>query len=142
MAQVTRNSHENFDRAEKIRLGSERSFGFTFAALFIIIGLGPLLLQHPPRPAFAAAGAVFFLISILRPAVLKKPNQMWLKLGLFLNKTVSPVVLGLLYYAAFVPTGLLLKVFRKDILSLKLNRAAQSYWIKSPEPLSTMQDQF
>ncbi|MEQ1723953.1 MAG: hypothetical protein ABL930_12315, partial [Pseudobdellovibrio sp.] len=63
-------------------------------------------------------------------------------LGLFLNKIVSPIILFVLFFLVFLPIGLLLKIFRKDILSLKINKEQQSYWIKSETSSTNMVDQF
>ncbi|AGH96709.1 SxtJ family membrane protein [Pseudobdellovibrio exovorus] len=135
-------SHENYERTEKVRLGSEKNFGLTFAVLFLILAIAPLLFQHPLRLWALITSAVLALISFTFPQLFKYSNRYWLKFGMLLGKIVSPVVLGLLFFLIFWPIGLLLKIFGKDVLNLKLQATASSYWIKSEEGLSTMKDQF
>ena len=68
-------------------------------------------------------------------------NKLWFKFGLFLGKFVSPIVMGLIFFIVVTPTGLILKIFRKDVLRLKKNNE-KSYWIEKNEPKSKMKNQF
>lgn len=140
---LTKNfNHENFDRKEKFKSGTEKSFGLTFGCVFLIIALLPLLRQHPVNVWPLGVAFLFFVFAFGAPAYFKFPNMLWLKLGLLLNRIVSPVILSVLFFLVFLPTGLLLKLFKKDILGLKLDRTAHSYWIRSADPESSMKDQF
>lgn len=40
------------------------------------------------------------------------------------------LILIITYYFVLTPIGLLAKLFKKDFLNLKIEREAQSYWIK------------
>jgi len=53
--------------------------------------------------------------------------------------------MALLYYVSVVPTGLIMRALGKDLLRLKLDRTAESYWIarEPPGPApESMKDQF
>ena len=39
--------------------------------------------------------------------------------GLLLGRIVSPIIMGIIYFFVVTPTGLIMKIFRKDLLSLK-----------------------
>jgi Saxitoxin biosynthesis operon protein SxtJ len=90
--------------------------------------------------------AVLFLASsLLYPAVLNPLNRMWLKFGLLLHKVVNPIVMGLLFFGTVLPTGLVMRAIGKDLLRLKRQPDADSYWIgrQPPGPAAeTMKDQF
>jgi hypothetical protein len=43
-------------------------------------------------------------------AALAPLNKWWTKLGVLLYRAVSPIVLGLLFYVAVMPVGLLMRV--------------------------------
>jgi len=47
----------------------------------------------------------------------------------------------LVFFLVLIPTSLLMKIFRKDILNLKKNKT-KSYWIEKTGPKSKMKDQF
>ena len=55
------------------------------------------------------------------------------------------MVLGLIYLTTIVPIGLLMRATGRDLLSLKFDRQAKSYWVvrepPGPEP-ATMIQQF
>jgi hypothetical protein len=135
-------SHENYERAEKVKLGSDKKFGLTLGIIFSFLGLAPLMAQHPIRLWALIVGFIFISLALTKPKLLSMPNLYWSKLGLLLGKIISPFVLFLLFFLVFLPIGLLLKVFRKDILNLKINKEQQSYWIKSETSSTNMVDQF
>lgn len=127
-------SHENLNRAEHIEGSSDRSFGFVFAVVFVVIAAWPLLAGKGPREwALAVAGA-FALVAVVRPAVLAVPNRLWMKLGLLMGKIVSPIALGILFYGVFTPLGVLMRLMGKDPLRLKLDPLATTYWIAREPP--------
>ena len=59
----------------------------------------------------------------------------------FLEKIVSPIIMGIIFFLVVTPTGLLMKVFRKDVLNLKFN-TNKSYWIEKNDQKSKMKNQF
>lgn len=90
--------------------------------------------------------AVLFLVAALfYSAALKPLNRLWLKFGLLLHKVVNPIVMALVFFGAVLPTGLLMRALGKDLLRLKRQPDANSYWIErrppGPPPES-MKDQF
>ncbi|MBY0552905.1 hypothetical protein K2P97_00135 [bacterium] len=142
MSKLQNFSHENFDRPEKINLGSERSFGLTFAALFLLISLWPVFTKQAFKATPLYLSLFLLFVSVACPNILKWPNFLWLKLGLLLNKIISPIVLLLLFIFAFSPLGLLLRLFGKDVLKLKIDKSAKSYWLNSETDTSNMKNQF
>lgn len=135
-------SHENFNRKEKVKLGTEKNFGYVFTGVFFLVAVAPLFFSRPLRFGFLIASICFLAVTLIDPARLKPLNQLWGRLGILLGKIVSPIVLGLLFFSAFLPVGILLKLFKKDVLNLKLLKHEKSYWIKSETGLSSMKDQF
>lgn len=142
MSHIKNVFHESFGRVDKIKAGSEKSFGVTFAIIFLLLAVLPVFFQHPVRLWALLLSSIFLIIAFVAPNLLKPLNLFWLKFGIFLNKIISPVVLFLLFIFAFIPIGLLLKLFKKDILNLNFDKLSDSYWIKSNAQLSSMKDQF
>jgi hypothetical protein len=138
-------THESFSREEEIVTGSDRSFGFVMAGAFGL--LSALNAWHAGRiwPWTAALAVAFLFAALLRPAVLVPLNRIWLKFGLLLHKIVNPVVMALLFYGTVLPTGLVARAMGKDLLRLRREPEAESYWIvrtpPGPAPES-MKDQF
>jgi hypothetical protein len=72
--------------------------------------------------------------ALLRPGVLAPLNRLWMRFGLLLAKVVNPLVLGLLFFVTILPIGLIMRALGKDLLRLKLDRSARSYWIAREPP--------
>lgn len=127
--------HEHTPRhTSQIQSSSDRSFGFVFAAVFLIVALFPLLHAAGIRIWAVAVSGVFLLLASFLPHVLAPANRLWTKFGLLLHNIVSPVALGILFFLVVTPTGLLMRLFGKDPLRLRFDPAADSYWIKRDPP--------
>jgi hypothetical protein len=128
MASSKSQLHEDFSRDE-VPQASERSFGFVFAGFFTLVALLPLVRGHAWRPWALGVAAVFLVLALVAPAVLRPLNRVWMALGALLNRIVAPVVLGVIFYLIFTPFGLLMRVFGKRPLALDRDPSAPSYWI-------------
>lgn len=138
-------AHESFSREEEVQTPSERSFGFVFATVFLIVALFPLLGGGEPRWWAIAVSAAFLAAALLVPAVLAPLNRLWFKFGMLLHRVVSPLILGFLFYLVVLPVGLLLRLFGKRVVERGFDRSARSYWIErtpaGPAP-DTLRNQF
>jgi hypothetical protein len=107
-----------------------------FAVVFLLISLAPLRHGHAPRWWALAVAGVLALVALVRPKLLARINWLWTKLGLLLGKVVSPIALGILFYAVLTPLAVVMRLRGKDPLRLKLDPAADTYWIlrKPPGP--------
>jgi hypothetical protein len=142
---MERTTHEVFTRDEKTVAGSDRSFGVVMAAVLATLTL--LNGWHSGKlwPWTGGLAALFLAAAFLRPLLLNPLNLMWLRFGLLLHGVVNPVVMALLFYGTVLPTGIVMRMRGKDILRLKRQPDAASYWImrKPPGPSpETMKDQF
>lgn len=118
----------------EIKRGSNRNFGLVFATVFAIIALFPLLFSGGSvRYWLLAVAVIFALIALIRPSIFHKPNTWWFKFGLFLGAIIAPIVMMLIYFIAVAPIGITMRLFGKDLLSLKLDPNAKSYWVERTE---------
>jgi hypothetical protein len=123
---------------------SDRSFGFVFAAVFAIIGCWPLIHWAAPRWWAFGLGAAFAAVALVRPQLLHPLNRAWLALGRLLHRVVGPLVMGMVFFTVVTPTGWIMRLRGKDLLSLKRRPDLKSYWItREPSPeLQSMKNQF
>ena len=126
--------HENLRRQEEVTGSSNRGFGLVFAFVFSVVGLLPVIGGGSPRSWALTVSAIFLVIALLAPGLLKPLNQVWLRVGLLLHKIVNPVAMGLIFFLAMVPVALIIKVIRRDALRLRMDRSATSYWIARTSP--------
>ncbi|HTP89837.1 MAG TPA: SxtJ family membrane protein [Bryobacteraceae bacterium] len=137
--------HEDLTRPAQVRRGSDRQFGFVLGTLLAALGLWPLLRHRPMRLTVLAVGAALALIGLIAPILLRPLNRAWTALGLLLGRVVNPVAMAVLFYLLFTPLGLLLRLFGKDLLRLRGDKTASSYWIERQPPgppPGTMVNQF
>ena len=122
--------------------GSERGFGLLVGTVLVLLAARgwwrhadatwPLLL--------AAVGATLVLLGLVRPGLLGPLNRAWFRLGLLLGRIVAPVVMGAVFLLTVVPTGLLLRLARRDPLRRRA-RGADSYWLTRTDT-TTFLEQF
>ena len=105
-----------------------RNFGIVFFVVFLIIGLWPLIYSLNVRLWSLIISAIFLTLAFTRPNLLTPLNKVWIKLGHILGKFISPIFLSLIYFIILTSIGILLKIFNKDILDLKLDKKLNSYW--------------
>ena len=110
------------------RASSSRAFGLVFVAFFFAVGVLHVYYQGKGYAAWFAAGSVLLLVSLLMPRLLAPLKRLWLKLGALLAVIVSPVILALVYVLSITLIGLILRLFGKDLLSMRRDPSASSYW--------------
>jgi hypothetical protein len=137
--------HEDFSRDEAVQGSSNRVFGLTVAAALAVVAAWPLVRQRPVRWWAVAVALVVLGVAIVSPRVLGPLNRFWTRLGLLLQRLVTPAIMALLFYGTVTPIALLLRLGGKDLLRLRLDREAASYWLprRPPGPApDTMRQQF
>ena len=121
---------------------TEKSFGFVFSVVFLIVALYPLTNSETLRIWALIISIIFFLLAFLAPNILVLPNKLWFKFGLLLGSIIAPIVMAFVYFVTVLPTGLIMRILGKDLLKQKLDQNAKSYWIKRSEPMGSMKNQF
>ncbi len=141
---MQQSTHESFTREEASAPGSDRTFGLVMAGALALLSLLNAWHAGHRWPWMLAAAALFLGAALLAPSALNPLNRLWMKLGLVLHKIVNPIVMGLLFYGTIYPTGLFMRLRGRDLLRLKREPGAESYWIaRVPGPApETMRDQF
>ncbi len=116
-------------------LPSNRKFGWLFTAIFSGLSAWLIFLSahHIWALVFIALALVFALLTAVSPKLLTPLNFAWHKLGLLLGQIISPIVLGLIFFALITPVSLVTRLFGRDELKIK-KRAAETYWIDRSPP--------
>ncbi len=116
------------------------TFGILFFILFLIIGLYPLKSEGLIRIWSVVLSLVFLTITIIRPNLFTFINKLWMQFGILLGKIISPIVMGLVFFFVVTPIGILVRIFKKDVMGLK--RGANTYWINREDKVQSMKKQF
>ena len=121
---------------------SNRSFGFLFFVVFLIIGLWPLKNGGNINSYFLIASAIFLILGLINSKILSPLNKLWIKFGEILGIVIEPIVMAIVYFIFLTPVSLIVRVFGKDLLGLKFLKEKKSYWIKRKKNLNSMRKQF
>ena len=126
---------------DDIKISSNRSFGIVFFIVFLLIAIYPLTNGDEIRIWSLIISSIFLILGALNSKILTPFNKLWFKLGIFLGKIVSPLVMGVIFFFVVTPIGLIMRLLGKDVLNLKYNKN-KSYWIEKNGPKSKMKNQF
>lgn len=80
------------------------------------------------------------IVAIFRPSSLRPITVAWLRLGVLLNRFISPLVLGLMYLLTIVPFGLVRQILGSDPLRRKFDPSLESYWLERTTPKPSLED--
>ena len=126
---------------DEIKIGSNRSFGIVFFVVFLLIGLYPLLKSNDLRIWSLIISFIFLALGLINSRTLTPLNRLWFKFGLLLGKFISPIIMGIIFFIVVTPIGIIMRLFKKDLLNLKFNKK-ETYWIDKKGPKSKMKNQF
>jgi len=131
------NADSNIPKPPAVKPLDNRIFGLIFTGIFLVIACWPLLSGNDPRQWALIAAGLFGVPALLFPKVLAPLNSLWAKFGLFMHKIVNPILMGIVFYVAVLPTGIIIRLLGKDPMQRKFNADAKSYWIdREPDSLS------
>ena len=126
---------------DDIKISSNRSFGIVFFVVFLLIALYPILKNNEVRYWSLIISVIFIILGLLNSNLLTPLNKLWFKFGIFLGNVISPLVMGIIFFAVVTPIALLMRILGKDILNLK-KKNKNSYWIDCKDSLSKIKNQF
>ena len=122
-----------------------RKFGVTVGGVFLLLGLVSWYRGHvtPPRVMWTL-GVALVVPGLLVPSVLGPVERGWMRMAAVLGYVNTRIILGVLFYVVFTPTGFVLRRFR-DPMTRRIDPAASTHWIKrerQPVELSRYRQQF
>lgn len=117
---------KEFRQAGKKKL---RSFGLVMVLPLGLIG-GYLLWQGSPNGPYWLGGAgLSALLGLAVPVLLKPVYMIWMTLAYYLSMVMTYVLLTVFFFVMMSPAGLVMRLFRKDMLDRKFPGDTDSYWV-------------
>ena len=126
----------------KNKKSNNRSFGILFFIVFLILGLYPTLQGSSPNIYFISISIPFIILGIINSKILTPLNNAWIKLGEILGTIIAPIVMAIIYFFILTPISLIVRIFGKDLLSIKFNKQVNTYWINRKKNINSMKKQF
>ena len=124
-----------------IKISSNRSFGIVFFIVFLFIALYPITYSEDIRIWSLIISFIFIILGLLNSKILTPLNKIWFKFGILLGSFVSPIVMGVVFFAMVTPISLIMKILGKNLLNLKKGNK-KTYWIEKSKIESKMKNQF
>jgi len=107
-----------------------KKFGITMGIAFLVITLLMLIRHRHSVIPTSIISALFFLSAFLLPLALKPVYIFWMKLVFVLGWINTRLILMIIFYILFTPAGLIMRLFRVDLLDRKIDKSKDSYWKK------------
>ena len=130
-------------KIEKLDAAGYRKFGITTGIIVVILFalILPWVLNYfwpdkfdgtiPWWPWIVAGVLVGF--ALIWPMALQPVYIVWMKFGLVMNWINTRLILGMIFYIMFLPTGLVMRLFGKDPMKRKLDKDLASYRVISED---------
>ena len=110
-----------------------REFGLTTgAAVVVIFGVffpWILGLDWPSWPWIVAAP--LWALALIRPLWLRRIYRAWMHFGLLASRVMTPLVLGIVFFAMISPMAMVWRLTSKDPLQRALDPSRKSYRVQS-----------
>ena len=126
---------------DNIKISSNKSFGIVFFIFFLVIAILPILNGENVRIWSLILSIIFLILGFLNSQILTPLNKFWFKFGILLGNFISPIVMGIVFFAIVTPTSIIMRVLGKNLLNLKKSNK-KTYWIERSKIESRMNNQF
>ena len=132
-----------YKKNNKHKIGSNRSFGIVFFAVFLIVALWSFRGDIGEIKTIPLVISVIFLIlGLINSKLLTPLNKLWLKIGEILGRIIAPIVIAIVFFLVITPTAIIMRLLGKDLLKKKYDSKSKSYWINRIEIINSMKKQF
>ncbi len=105
-------------------------FGYGLAVIALFFAVGGYI-KHGLGLATVVlfmCAAIFALTTLLKWEALRPGYKGWMKVAHVIGGVVTTVLLTTVFFLVFTPVALVLKLFGKDHLERRINKAAATYW--------------
>jgi hypothetical protein len=114
----------------KADLKELQKFSIILFVAFGILGLLVFWRKGDVGLLLCGAALVFLLCGLTRPMFLAKPYKGWMTLSLILGFLMTHLLLSLIFYIVFMPIGIVMRIFGRDVLRRQFDKNGETYWIK------------
>lgn len=79
---------------------------------------------------FLGLGTAIAILSYSAYGLMKHFHVAWMTFAQYLGWFMTRVILSIFFYLVITPVGLLMRAFGKDLLDMKIDKSAPTYWKK------------
>ena len=121
-----------------------RNFGLLVGAIFIVIGLWPVVFRGESLRLWAVGlGGVLAISGAVAPAILAPVHKGWMRVGYVLGWINTRILLGIVFYGLVTPIGVMFRLMGKDTMRQAFSESRATYRVvRQPRPRTHMKTQF
>jgi hypothetical protein len=121
-----------------------RSFGLIVGAIFLVIGLWPMVIRGQELRWWGLlVGGVFIIPALTMPVALRPIHRAWMIVGEALGWLNTRIILAIGFYGVVMPVGLTMRLVGKDPMQRRYSHEMNSYRVaRVSRPGEHMQRQF
>jgi len=134
--------HEDPKEHQKVKLGTDKSFGVVFSVAFLLISIAGFWNNTNWYMHTILASLIFVILSFIKPVILRPLNFVWFKIGLLLHSIINPIIMSILFFIVITPFALIMRLFGKSPININYDNSAKSYWIDSEKTTTDFNKQF
>lgn len=113
---------------EKKRKKELREFGLTVGIALVVLGSILFGLKKPACPYLFGVGTALVLFGLIAPGVLSPVRKVWMGLSTAIGWVMTNIILSAAFYLIITPIGIALRLSGRELLDLKIDKSATSYW--------------
>jgi len=118
-----------------------RKFGLTVGTAFAVLAGITWWRDHTlPMQVFGGLAIALILAGLAIPGHLGPVFRAWMKLALLISKVTTPIFLGIVYFVAIMPIGLLMRALGRNPMRHAPEQG--SHWLQRSTDRGTMSNQF
>ncbi|MET1053999.1 MAG: SxtJ family membrane protein [Pedobacter sp.] len=122
---------------------TNQKFGLALGAVCLGIVIYWAFIKHQFMPVLLVISFIMIFAALFMPGMLTPFNRGWTKLSITLGKVNTWILLTLVYCLILTPLSVVIKLLGKDLLKLKAQKKASTYWEKATHvEESSMKRQF
>ena len=126
---------------KNVNRSSNKEFGIVFSIFFFLVFVFIFFKSGQISFLFLTFSFFILILGLTNSPILTPFNILWFKFGVFLGRIISPVIMGIIFFGVVTPIGIIMKIFKKDLLNLKFSDI-ETYWQTRPKSKNNMKKQF
>ncbi|MDD5355002.1 MAG: hypothetical protein PHY56_00465 [Candidatus Omnitrophica bacterium] len=88
---------------------------------------------HKISILFIGIALLLVIIYLIKKSFVIQFYNIWMKCASLIGIAVTTILMLCIFYLVFAPVGILLRMLKKDVLSLKKDARLKTYWIDKPQ---------
>lgn len=119
-----------------------RNFGLLLSVFFLVVFASGFVKSGHFNFYEVTMSFIMASLALVYPQSLKIFHKYWILFGEYLGKISSSIILTVMFFGIITPISFLMKIVRKDLLTSKINKDKDSYWIERSEQPGSTSNQF